>query len=262
MQLIVVGFHRSGTSLLTQLLHAAGLFIGDNLLGALPSNPYGHFEDREVLELHREILADHGQNWQVDLSQEFFISAEHWRRMQDLVRRREVAHRDWGFKEPRSCLMLGAWKFVAPEAKFVIVYRDPSACVRSMMSRQASEYLRDRGPADDHLRFFREPDHGLRLWDTYNRAIGHFARAHIDDCLVLPFSSLTDGHPVVRQVNERFGAHLDEVATETVFDADVTSSENRPIIVRDRELRVRVLNTWHGLEALATETTARVRVNQ
>jgi len=39
-QLIVAGFHRSGTSLVCQVLHRAGLFLGYDLLGAVFSNPY------------------------------------------------------------------------------------------------------------------------------------------------------------------------------------------------------------------------------
>ena len=64
-QLIVVGFHRSGTSLLCQLLHRTGLFLGYDLLGAAFSNPHGHFEDIEVFSLHEQILADNGQTWLV-----------------------------------------------------------------------------------------------------------------------------------------------------------------------------------------------------
>jgi hypothetical protein len=64
-QLIVAGFHRSGTSLVCQLLHRAGLFLGYDLMGAAFSNPYGHFEDTEVHHLHEQILADNGHTWMV-----------------------------------------------------------------------------------------------------------------------------------------------------------------------------------------------------
>ncbi len=258
MQLIVVGFHRSGTSLLTQLLHAAGLFVGDDLLGAMPSNPYGHFEDRGVLELHRQILSDHGLGWQVDHPVDFHLSRENWRWMQDFVGRRDREHRDWGFKEPRACLFLGAWKYVAPDAKFVIVYRDPSECVRSMTSRQATDYFNRSGPLEDHLRFFREPDHGLKLWDTYNRAILHFAAQHVDDCLVVPFTHLSNGYPVVSRINQRFGSSLEEVPTEAVFDAQATSSRDHALWVHDRHALARATNTWRRLESLTALTGASV----
>ena len=55
-QLIIAGFHRSGTSLVSQLLHRAGLFLGYDLMGASFSNPHGHYEDIEVYDLHEQIL--------------------------------------------------------------------------------------------------------------------------------------------------------------------------------------------------------------
>lgn len=254
MQLVVVGFHRSGTSLLTQLLHSAGLFVGDDLLGARPSNPYGHFEDREVLELHRRILTDHGTNWQVDGPQLFHLDAVHWARMQALVARRDTSHRNWGFKDPRVCLFLGPWKHVMPDARFVMVYRDPAECVRSMQTRQAGDHFEQSGNSDHHLRFFREPDHGLALWDTHNRAMVAFARTHARDCLVVPFTHLQDGYPIVAAINRRFGGSLDEVPTEAVFDAGVATTRNSPQWSHDPGLAGRIHTTWDNLEDLTVRT--------
>lgn len=254
MQIVVVGFHRSGTSLLTQLLHESGLFVGDDLLGARPSNPYGHFEDREVLELHRAILGAHGQNWQVDRPQLFHLGESHWRRMQEFVERRDAAHENWGFKDPRVCLFLGVWRHVLPDARYVVVYRDPADSVRSMEVRQSDDLLAARGPTDRHRRFFTEPDHGLRLWDTYNRAVVAFARAHVDDCLVLPFTHLQDGYPVVERINQRFGGHLRRIPTEAVFDAGAASGRRSPQWVHDDTLAGRVAATWSNLENLTMRT--------
>jgi sulfotransferase family protein len=255
-QLVVAGFHRSGTSMLTQLLVEAGLFVGDDLLGSLPTNPYGHFEDREVLQIHRDILQRHGAEWQWDALFPFFIGEDHWHRMRRFVRRRELAHDLWGFKDPRVCMFMGAWKYLLPDAKFVIVYRDPGECVRSLESRQAADYFEDRGNADGHLRFYREPDHGLKLWDASNRAVVAFASGHIDDCLVLPFTALTSGYPVVDRVNERFGTSLSPVPTETVFDPRVTSRRPSPQRVLDPKVGSRVEQTWSDLQELTRMTEA------
>ena len=257
MQLVVTGFHRSRTSLVTALLHRAGLFVGDDLLGAMPSNLYGHFEDREVLELHREILADHGDGWQVDRPTTLAVSPEQWRRMRELVQARTARHRYWGFKEPRVCLLLGAWHYLMPDAKFLIVYRDPAECVRSLQARQGLDYLRRQGPVEQHRRFFSEPDHGLRVWDTYNRAVVAFARAHLESCLVLPSEALSEGFPLVARVNERFGSDLDEVSTSAVFDARVTGTDTRELPVHDEQVAARVARTWNDLEELAMATRTR-----
>jgi Sulfotransferase family len=256
-QLVVVGFHRSGTSLLTQLLHRAGLFVGDKLLGALPSNPYGHYEDREVLEFHREVMDAHGVGWQVDGPQLFTLGRKHWAHMQDFAARRNAKHRIWGFKDPRVCFFLGPWKHIMPAAKFVIVYRDPIDCARSLESRHASDYLQDSGPADEHLRFFIEPDHALRMWDANNRAVVAFARNHVEDCIVLPTSALYSGYPVVAAINDRFGCDLDPVPTEAVFDPSATSQRTTAQWVHDGALLGRVERTWAELNRLSDLTEVR-----
>lgn len=254
-QLIVAGFHRSGTSLLTQLLHRAGLFVGDELLGAMPSNPYGHFEDVEVLQLHRSILGAHGDDWQWDSMTDFHLSARHWQRMRRFVAKRDRDHAVWGFKDPRVCLFMGAWKYVMPDAKVIIVYRDPGECVRSMEARQGREYLRGINETTN-ARFFTEPDHGLKLWDTYNRALLAFAEANVDDCLVLPFTSLTHDLPVIDRVNDRLGLGLDPVDAAEVFDPSATARREMPQRVHSPDVRRRVEETWARLDALADRTAA------
>lgn len=251
MQLIVAGFHRSGTSMVTQLLVEAGLFVGEELLGSLPSNPFGHFEDTEVLRLHRAILERHGTDWQWDAPFPFHIGADHWDAMLQFARKRDVAHRDWGFKDPRVCLFLGAWKHLLPDAKLLAVYRDPGECVRSMESRQARDLLDGRGKSTDHQRFFTEADHGLRLWDTYNRALVAFVRAHRDDCLVVGHHELIRGFPIVARVNERFGSTLTVLPTSRVYDPAVTGSRSAPQRYFSEGVAERVRETWDALESLS-----------
>lgn len=254
MQFIIAGFHRSGTSLFTQLLHRAGLHVGDRLLGAMPSNPYGHFEDREFLELHRSILWEHGTDWQWRSTLPMFISEHHWQAMRALIDAREVRHRAWGFKDPRVCFFLGAWKYLMPDAKALVVYRDPADCVRSLESRQGRAYFAGEGKPSENTRFFRMPDHGLRLWNTYNKAIVSFARANIADCLVIPYSHLTEGAPVISLINNRYNADFKPVETSEVFDFGATHRRNAPQIVLDKSLKEEVERTWRDLEELTKLT--------
>ena len=86
---------------MTQLLHTAGLFVGDDLIGAMPSNPYGHFEDRRVVAIHDSILADNGEFWQVDREFIPYIHPRRWHLMRSFVADRRANHGLWGFKDPR-----------------------------------------------------------------------------------------------------------------------------------------------------------------
>lgn len=221
--LIVAGFHRSGTSLFTELLHSAGLFVGDDLLGALPSNPYGHFEDREVMKIHKAIMSDNGFDWQVDRPFLPFIASRRWAAMQEFVDARRLKHRLWGFKDPRVCFFLGAWTHLIPESRVVIVYRDPAACVSSIHRRQTDDLIKSRGNAAQHRRFWAEPDLGLRMWIAHNKALLEFADRHASRTMVVSFSALSQGFPIVDAIRERWSLGLQSLPTASVFDPGVAT---------------------------------------
>ena len=50
---VVLGMHRSGTSMTSAILEKLGINMGDETLGPLETNPIGHFEDRMFLELNK-----------------------------------------------------------------------------------------------------------------------------------------------------------------------------------------------------------------
>lgn len=249
-QLLVVGFHRSGTSLVGQLLHRAGLFLGDDLMGAKPSNPYGHFEDWEVVRFHDRLLSDHGDTWQVDSPRAYHVARRHWEWARDFVARREVEHGLWGFKDPRVCLFLPIWRHLLPDARFLVVFRDPAECVLSLERRHSSQMFEGEGAREQHLTFWTTPDHGLRMWDTYNRSVLAFVEANPDDCFVLPFRSLQEGFPVIDALNRRWDLGFEDIPTSAVFDPQATRGRDTNQSVHAAETAYRIERTWERLEGL------------
>ena len=235
-EIIVAGFHRSGTSSVAQLLHAAGLFVGDDLIGALPTNPYGHFEDREIVRIHDRILLENGFNWQV--AEDFVpkISPLRWRAIQDYVVRRRVEHRLWGFKDPRSCLFLPAWKHVMPDSKIVIIFRPVEDCASSLARRHAREIFDKTGPQDVHRRFFTVADLAARMWLVHNRALVDFARRHPEEVLTVSFDGLLNGLPLTRLLRLAWGVPLREVPTLSTLDPLATSRRRARLPIADPEL--------------------------
>lgn len=59
----VFGMGRTGSSALTRLLSLCGAELPKRLLGAGPSNPTGHWEPLDVLELNEAILRRRGLTW-------------------------------------------------------------------------------------------------------------------------------------------------------------------------------------------------------
>jgi len=53
---IVLGMHRTRTSLVSRICVELGVNMGDDLLGTHPSQPHGHWEDKEFYQLNQRIL--------------------------------------------------------------------------------------------------------------------------------------------------------------------------------------------------------------
>jgi hypothetical protein len=259
-QLIIAGFHRSGTSLVSQLLHRAGLFLGYDLMGATFSNPHGHFEDIEAYELHQQILADNGRTWLVTGSFLPVIIEPRWRRMERFIQRREVEHDLWGFKDPRVCLFLMVWKYLLPNAKVLLVYRHFSDTTHSLGRRQSAElFSNPTGPERMYRRFWEVPDLALRMWLAHNELLLTFARTYPEDTLAVSLDMVRSGFPLIRAVRQRWGLDLDEVPASEVFDPTVTERRSGRQPVSDRSLIDRVEATWRALEQLGEETEQSIR---
>jgi hypothetical protein len=249
-QLIIAGFHRSGTSATAQILHRAGLFLGDELLEALPSNPYGHFEDREIVELHQELLGHNGLTWLVDRPLLPVVGKSRWAAMRRAIEKRNAEHALWGFKDPRACLFMMPWKYLMPGMKVLLVYRHFSECTYSLGRRHSSDLFLSRGNRYVHRRFFEEPDLALRMWLVHNEALITFAHAYPQDTLVVSLDAIREGFPLVRAVNERWNLGLADVPTAEVYDPSVSSRRTRRQPVSDRRLVERTESVWRALRDL------------
>jgi hypothetical protein len=124
--LVIAGMHRSGTSLVAGLCQAAGLHVGDRLLGAYRGNEAGHFEDLDFVEWHQLVLRANG------LAPEGFVAeatpqvpAALERKAEALVATRREPGGIWGWKDPRTTLHLEFWRRVVPEARFLFIVRRP-----------------------------------------------------------------------------------------------------------------------------------------
>jgi hypothetical protein len=158
MPLCIAGMHRSGTSMITSLLHACGLDLGpqQDLLPAAPSNPLGFWESRSFFRLNKSILRELGGRWDRPPRSE----DAGWENKPGLGYLRKQAGRlighfrdkePWGWKDPRNSLTLPLWRKLLPELKILICVRHPLAVAESLR-------LRDEIP---HAA-------SLDLWLTYN----------------------------------------------------------------------------------------------
>lgn len=253
-QLIVSGFHRSGTSLTAQLLHHAGVFLGYKILPQQRSNPHGHFEDWEILRFHDKILEDSGLTWQFDGSCLPVVEEAHRLRLMEMIERRDAEQEVWGFKDPRVCLFMETWKELLPDARVLIVYRDFAESTHSLYRRAANGILYGTWKQHYHRRIWEEPDLPLKMWIAHNRLLVDFAHTYPEDVLVVSFNMLRNEFPLVDVLKQHWGLTLDDVPTQRVFDSSVTAEKPGKQIVADENLIGETLEIWEALGELSRRT--------
>jgi len=250
--LVITGMHRSGTSLVASLCHGAGLHVGHRLMAAGNGNDAGHFEDLDFVALHERILSANGLG-----SEGFTADAlPHVpERLRDealaLVTARRGLAGPWGWKDPRTVLLLDFWAETLPEARFLLVFRPPWEVADSLFRRG--------DPA-----FFHNPPLALAVWNHYDRLLLGFAKRHPDRCLVRALSEvIADPAATFTAVRERLAVPLADPPVDRYRDGLLTTASAAAGIRRVRAVHPAALDTYRALQrasggrdALAAETPA------
>lgn len=135
----VLGMHRSGTSLVAGMLQALGVELGpaEHLMPATANNPRGYFENQHITDINDELLARLGGTWDVPprMSPEAFAQpglADLRRTARKLLAQEFGASELWGWKDPRTCLVVPFWELLVPSPRFVLCLRNPADVTRSL----------------------------------------------------------------------------------------------------------------------------------
>lgn len=175
--LCVTGNGRSGTSLVANFLDRAGIPMGIELKPGGKGCRWGFYEDIEFLEFQKAVLRRNRASLYTPWKPVSF-TADDRDRARSMIENRNRRWRRWGWKDPRSTLFLRFWAELAPEARFLILFRDPREVVASVY-RQMHRYLR-----------YPRPDLAPRSWIHYNRAALEFARSDPERVAFLDIADL------------------------------------------------------------------------
>jgi len=146
--------------MVTGLLNRCGLHLGpsDQLMPSDPGNPLGYYEnERFTYSINDALLSHFGaawdhppqlkEGWEIDPALDPIVHDA-----QTLIDSFSTSAR-WGWKDPRTTLLLPFWKSLIPHLQFVICVRSPLEVAKSLARR------------------YEFPIHkGADLWDQYMRA--------------------------------------------------------------------------------------------
>ena len=216
------------------LLHDAGLFIGDDLLGGNDSNYRGHFEDLEVIDFHERLLSNVGESWQVEHEFAPALFDVDWEWLVRFGARRGVK-RAWGFKDPRVCLFLPQWARVFPEMRLLYVYRPCVECVQSMKRRAARDIARNHDVRNNR-RFWEVPDLAVRIYLAYAHMALRFLDTFQGKYRVLALQDLMTGMDLTTELKNHWGYALHDLSVRDVFDASAMSERDANEMIGDETL--------------------------
>jgi hypothetical protein len=243
--LLIAGFHRSGTSAVARSFHAAGLHLGDNLLGAEPANPHGHFEDERVVAIHDSMLERAGLTWKSVDAVPRPLAGDPCDALDALIAERQHVAQAWGVKDPRLSLFLDAWLDRLPDARVVVVIRRPDEAIRSLHMRHSRRHVETRGVDPSDLDFWRDPDLGLKLWIHYHRCL-LASLPSPDRRVIVDFGDRSAVAELVPTVIERWNLDIDAAGVPPL-DPRLGRGSVAPIEVRDRQLLVDAAEVWADL---------------
>lgn len=240
-QLVVCGMHRSGTSLVANVLREAGLDIGTREdVGLGVGQPRGHFEDRDFFRLHEAILAASGRSC---FSADDASLREVGPAFEEQARALIAARADlpfWGWKDPRTCLFLDFWNRLLPDARYLFLYRHPVDVALSLWRRNTDPEL----SADPWL--------ALRSWEIHNRRILALRDRHPERCFVAHAPALSaDLGGFVRRVGDKLGLPFAEGDFRALFDSEELAPSCRPLHPGWDELIPEALALFRRLEEAA-----------
>lgn len=212
--LIVTGMHRSGTSLVASFIQAIGVNLGERFFPSDYLNLKGYFEDLDFLEFQREVLTNscrseeigwHDWGWTTSEFLDYSKFSEYTEAAKTLIKSRQEEGEIWGWKDPRTTLMLDFWHQLLPEVKYLFVYRYPWDVLNSIVRPNS-------------LVFAERPDYALKAWAFYNRHLLKFYQEHSEQSILVNVSAIIEQQErLVKLLKIKLDLHIADSDWEAKF---------------------------------------------
>jgi hypothetical protein len=216
MIICMTGMHRSGTSLMASYFQVCGIQMGKKLVGPRPSNPQGHFEDLDFVELHKKILRSNKCK-AFTFRKNLHIRSDQIMQAKKFLEERCEIWDIWGWKDPRTSLFLNLWDEIAQELnqdiKYVFIYRDPYLVIDSLF-RRGDRFTRSK------------PWRSAISWLRYNTELLQFYQKNSKRCVIINIRGVTHNAELgVKKLGEWLGYRLDQPFTTVYHSKELATQE-------------------------------------
>ncbi|MFK8020919.1 MAG: glycosyltransferase [Pseudomonadales bacterium] len=241
LQVIVLGMHRSGTSVTAMLLNELGVYFGSGLdfINANVENPRGFWERKDVRRLNDYVLHALDSEWDevslLDISKLSAADTAYFSSVASDILTQFGDQALIGIKEPRINVLLPLWQKVFTNAVYVHTWRDPREIALSLKERNGLTTETGQALTDAYLSLAHKhvADHACLGVDFHEIIASPF-----DVSKKIHAFLLKAGAEGLREPEE---ARIDQVVSEKLHRAHLGEKPNK-LTARQCELRNTVLD--------------------
>jgi hypothetical protein len=207
---VVLGMHKSGTTLVAQMLHESGIDMGtfDGAQGYDEGNKY---ERQESHDLNIALLGCERGEFSLNLAQAVHkterIPPQTREKIEKFVEEANRLHAEWGFKDPRTCLTYAVWKALLPEHKLIAVFRHP---LELWLHYQPKSRFKKIFAAVTGWK-------SMTAWYVYNREILQALQAANGDCLAMEYGEFMKNEAFFSSLCKFAGHKLTDVRNPSLY---------------------------------------------
>ncbi len=227
---IIIGMHRSGTSMLTMLLKELGLFVGKDL------DPFDLHESMFFITLNDWLLRQCNATWDnvynYQFMDEFMIEKaipivegelKGKRRKKYLggsqaFKVKNIGNLDipWAWKDPRTTITIDIWKRIFPDAKILHIYRNPVDVAESLRKREL--YVREHAKLKFWVKILKFLDYkavqtlsprmlhieeGIKVWEVYVQKALSLTNTYGDQVMHIRYEDfLETPAPILKEITD------------------------------------------------------------
>lgn len=206
---IVLGMHKSGTTLMAEILHKSGINMVDEV--NYDSNlTYGHLkgkmERQSMVTLNHQFLnSKNVSSLDINIAPDELelAGALFEKEIKDVIEHCQATNQTWGFKDPRTCLTYPIWQRYLPEHKIIFIYRRPEKVIEHY-----SKYFTF---PKKYLKLYR----ALVTYNAYNLRLLNIIKGTKIPCIIISYEQLIDDKRALDKLSDFVGTPLFDARKKT-----------------------------------------------
>jgi len=201
---VVLGMHKSGTTLISEMLHKSGVSMVSHNVGRGEYSSGRTYERQETKDINKSLLQAHNTH-SLDINLRIpYTTDENEKSIKRVIKNNSTQSKPWGFKDPRNTLTYNIWSKHLPTHKVIAVFRHPAEVWARYSSRSTATDPRIALPVFHH-------------WVHYNKRILHYKKKRPRSMYLIEYSDLMQNQGSVGGLEEYMGMALNDTRNMSLY---------------------------------------------